>query len=119
MAENQTPSLRAIHDCRDRACLGSDTEIFFIGGNDPTLAEPARQYCRRCPILTRCLSYALIHDVAGVWGGTTDQERAALRAEHQITDVQPVSITEHKPSTRRRPPAEPALTVPITMPVGA
>ena len=45
--------LRDIHDRTDRACIGADTELFFVGGDDPDLLEPARD----APLpLTACLS---------------------------------------------------------------
>ena len=41
--------------------------------------EPARAVCRRCPLATACLDYALDNEEYGVWGGTTPAERVALR----------------------------------------
>ena len=86
--------LRDIHDRTDRACIGADTELFFVGGDDPDLLEPARERCRRCPVVTACLLYALTHDVDGIWGGTTPREREQIRTTNQITDVEPVTATD-------------------------
>lgn len=91
MAERTHFSLRHIHDRTDRACIGTDTELFFVGGDDPDLLEPARKRCRRCPIVAGCVLYALTHDVDGIWGGTTSPEREQIRAANQITDVEPVT----------------------------
>ena len=86
--------LRDIHDRTDRACIGADTELFFVGGDDPDLLEPARERCRRCPVVTACLLYALTHDVDGIWGGTTPREREQIRTTNQITDVESVTAAD-------------------------
>ena len=41
-------------------------------GADPT---PALALCVGCPFLTPCRAWALEHDVRGVWGATTTDER--------------------------------------------
>jgi len=110
--------LRDIHDRTDRACIGADTELFFVGGDDPDLLEPARERCRRCPVVTACLLYALTHDVDGIWGGTTPREREQIRTTNQITDVESVTAAELNvlDRTRRRPPPLPELVGPSTAP---
>lgn len=41
--------------------------------------ELAADACRTCPLLDRCLSYAVAaRERHGVWGGTTPNERAEL-----------------------------------------
>jgi WhiB family transcriptional regulator, redox-sensing transcriptional regulator len=68
---------------RDARCADADPEAFFPpkGG---TGAE-ALAICGTCPVVELCLAYALelegdSHDRtrAGVWGGTTPRQRAAL-----------------------------------------
>lgn len=118
MAERTDFSLRDIHHRTDRACIGTDTELFFVGGDDPDLLEPARERCRRCPIVAGCLLYALTHDVDGIWGGTTSREREQIRAANRITDVEPVTAAgsgaiTHPHRTRRRSPAR-ATTAELT-----
>lgn len=44
--------------------------------------EQAKGVCGRCPIARSCLRYALdnpLKAVDGIWGGTTPDERRALR----------------------------------------
>jgi len=36
--------------------------------------------CRTCPVRLECLDEALTHDYSGVWGGTTEAERRAIRS---------------------------------------
>ena len=57
------------------ACAGEDPDLFF-DEEDPA---PAQAICRRCPARAACLAYAILNEEFGVWGGTTPQERAALR----------------------------------------
>lgn len=75
----------------DSACAGEVAELFFPVGRDPSLAEPAKTFCRRCPVIRDCLAYALVNEVQGVWGGTTDAERSRLRRRHGIA-AQPVTV---------------------------
>ena len=36
--------------------------------------------CRSCPVVEECLAYALeTNQEAGVWGGTSEEERRRLR----------------------------------------
>lgn len=64
-------------------CLGSDPDLFFpLGGTGKPLAqaETAKGLCSGCEVTELCLQYALeTNQVTGVWGGTTEEERRALR----------------------------------------
>jgi hypothetical protein len=41
--------------------------------------EEAKAVCRTCPVIEKCLDYALsAREAEGVWGGTTQQERELL-----------------------------------------
>ena len=71
-------------DWRHRAlCRDEDPELFFpIGNTGPALLqiEEAKAVCRRCPVVTECLQWALeTGQDAGVWGGTSEDERRALK----------------------------------------
>jgi WhiB family redox-sensing transcriptional regulator len=69
------------HD--DAACRDADPDLFFpVGTTGPALRriDEAKQICRACPARTQCLAWALDHGVTdGVWGGTTADERRAIR----------------------------------------
>lgn len=70
-------------DWRHRAiCRDEDPELFFAVGNDgPALLQiaEAKMVCRRCPVTTDCLSWALETGQSdGVWGGKTEDERRAM-----------------------------------------
>jgi WhiB family transcriptional regulator, redox-sensing transcriptional regulator len=65
------------------ACRHVDPELFFPDSDvRPTRAqvEAAKKVCRRCPVRGTCLSRALDNgQEAGIWGGTTEEERRRLR----------------------------------------
>jgi WhiB family redox-sensing transcriptional regulator len=64
------------------ACQGEDPELFFpIAAAGPALAQvlAAKTVCFRCAVRAACLSYALATGQAGIWGGTTQEERHAIR----------------------------------------
>jgi WhiB family redox-sensing transcriptional regulator len=57
-------------------CAGANPEIF----DDPEQLETARAYCQRCKVKPDCLEFALsFPEVFGVWAGTTEDERRALK----------------------------------------
>lgn len=67
-------------------CAGRDPAMFFAPdgarGPERTLYEvEAKALCAECPVRQRCLDYALETRMAGVWGGTNEVERRALRRE--------------------------------------
>jgi WhiB family redox-sensing transcriptional regulator len=70
----------------DAACRGVDPDLFFpisTSGKSVPQIDEAKQVCRACPVCGPCLRWALDSGSAGVWGGTTEDERRILR--HQIT----------------------------------
>ena len=64
---------------RSAACLEADPELFFpLSARGPGAGEVARAkaVCAACRVRRQCLQYALAtHQVHGVWGGTTEDER--------------------------------------------
>ena len=71
------------------ACVGEDPELFFPAstfGPRMSQAEEARSICRRCPVTTDCLVWALDAGIEdGVWGGRTEEERRTLRRRRSQT----------------------------------
>ena len=64
------------------ACLGHDPELFFpVAAAGPALAQviAAKAVCFRCAVRAACLTYALATEQAGIWGGTTQEERHVMR----------------------------------------
>lgn len=71
------------------ACRYEDPELFFpIGTSGPYLmqTEQAKAVCRRCPVMEECLRWALeTAECMGVWGGTSEMERRALRRRQRAS----------------------------------
>ncbi|MCX5346139.1 WhiB family transcriptional regulator [Streptomyces atratus] len=65
------------------ACKDEDPELFFpIGNTGPALLqiEEAKAVCRRCPVMERCLQWALESGQEhGVWGGTDEDDRRRMK----------------------------------------
>ena len=60
------------------ACKGLDVELFLppVGRS----AEGGRAVCRGCEVRGDCLAVALADEsLSGIWGGTSEHERLALR----------------------------------------
>jgi WhiB family redox-sensing transcriptional regulator len=65
------------------ACRSADPELFFpVSTSGPALDQvaEAKQVCASCPVASDCLAWALrAGESAGIWGGTTPDERRYLR----------------------------------------
>jgi WhiB family redox-sensing transcriptional regulator len=58
-------------------CREIGGEIFFPA--DPNNWREAKIACSMCPVQNECLEYALKENVLGIWGGTTERDRQAIR----------------------------------------
>jgi WhiB family redox-sensing transcriptional regulator len=79
-------------DWRHRAiCRDESAELFFALGDkftntdDPDSPQArqvteAKAVCARCPVIHDCRDWARATGMTGIWGGTTEDERAALPA---------------------------------------
>jgi WhiB family transcriptional regulator, redox-sensing transcriptional regulator len=69
------------------ACRDVDPDLFFplgtAGASLPQI-EQAKQVCRTCPVSKPCLCWALDNGDAGVWGGTTEEERRGHRQSRAL-----------------------------------
>jgi WhiB family redox-sensing transcriptional regulator len=70
--------LRHLANCKD-----VDTNVFFPNGSEGI--KEAINYCRTCPIINSCLSYAIYNnELDGIWGGQTERARASLKRKLKI-----------------------------------
>jgi WhiB family redox-sensing transcriptional regulator len=68
------------HRSPHRACFGENPELFFPASVISIEVQMAKSICGSCPFVRDCLLWALpIGNLAGIWGGTTEDERAQLR----------------------------------------
>ena len=88
-------------DWRHRAiCRDEDPELFFpVGTSGPALLQiaEAKTVCRRCPVIEQCRTWALDTGQAGVWGGTSEDERDAIcrrNGEHRTQTATPRTPAE-------------------------
>jgi WhiB family transcriptional regulator, redox-sensing transcriptional regulator len=76
------------------ACRSADPDLFFpISDSGPALeqAAKAKAICAGCRVRPECLAFALrTGQVHGIWGGTTEHERTAVRlralSEQPVTE---------------------------------
>jgi WhiB family redox-sensing transcriptional regulator len=67
---------------KSAACQDADPELFFpvsaVGPGREDIAR-AKAVCASCRVRQPCLEFALAtHQVHGVWGGTTEEERRSF-----------------------------------------
>ena len=66
------------------ACRDTDPDLFFPVGTTGAAVEEieaAKALCWSCPVRAQCLEFALVaNQEAGVWGGTSEDERRKLRS---------------------------------------
>lgn len=63
---------------RDGSCRDANFEFVPDEETDTGLNE-VQQWCRACPVRTRCLAWAMLHGAEGYWGGTSTYQRDQLR----------------------------------------
>lgn len=83
------------------ACRDADPDLFFpIGtaGNSLRQVDEAKRICHRCPAQNQCLAWALKTGITdGVWGGTTENERRAIRSLDAATSA-PLRLVTNNPA---------------------
>ena len=62
-----------------RHCADLPTAMFFPEEPGRSTAKPAVNVCRGCPFTWECLEWAMTHNERGVWAGTTENQRTAMR----------------------------------------
>lgn len=81
-------SSEVVADWRDHAaCSGLPHSVFFPVGDDMEAAiANAKKICAICAVSDDCLEFALeTNQRAGVWGGSSEEDRRALRRKWLAT----------------------------------
>lgn len=55
-------------------CGNTISDDLFFGGTKSHSIE-GKKFCTGCPVAIQCRTYALVHGLEGIWGGTTYLER--------------------------------------------
>jgi len=71
------------------ACASPDVDpdFFFVDPHEAghkQKTEIAKKSCKPCPYAIECLAWALKNNEIGVWGGTTERERKALKRNRHL-----------------------------------
>lgn len=78
------PGARPINWNTNAACGNDDDpeRWFPIGASEELIAARAlAPICRACPVRDACLTWALDNNLAGIFAGTTTNQRRAMRRE--------------------------------------
>lgn len=71
-------------DATGALCAETDPEAFFPIPGDTATTLRAKQVCIQCPLITQCLTEAVVRNYTdGIWGGATASERSAMRRDSQ------------------------------------
>ncbi len=73
------------------ACRGLSTDLFYKADDEPRSRKRSREtqakaVCAVCPVAEACLEWAVrVGETHGVWGGQSEQERAAQQHAPHVT----------------------------------
>jgi WhiB family redox-sensing transcriptional regulator len=85
------------------ACRGADSLLFFPETRGVSNTAAALNICRACPVSIQCLEHALNRpEQHGVWGGTTEEQRHAMRRARKRKPRPPCGTDRGFRAHRRR-----------------
>lgn len=64
---------------KNALCPNYDPDLWHPPYDAPSSTAYPKSICRRCPVMGECLDWALNHGENGVWGGTSEADRRALK----------------------------------------
>lgn len=77
--------MRHPHEFESPGCREVGGDWWFPDKNgNLTELKMARTICVSCIHRTECAEWGIVNESFGIWGGTTEQERAALRRQRGI-----------------------------------
>lgn len=60
-------------------CTNADSSIFFSDGVKDVRYH---EFCDSCLVRSSCRDYALVYNLSGIWGGTTDKDRRKYSSQY-------------------------------------
>ena len=67
-------------------CAEIDINLFFPDLEDNRIdARHAKSMCQRCDHLTDCLEWAIKNNEVGIWGGTNQKTREAIKRRRKLS----------------------------------
>ena len=70
---------------KEANCRGLDPNLFHAARGEST--KEALAVCAGCIVVEQCLHFAISNSIkVGVWGGTTERQRRAMRREYKSCD---------------------------------
>lgn len=79
-------------------CKDADLSLFFpVGTTGPAVAQiaEAKRVCFQCSCRAACLEFALTTNQDGIWGGSSEEERRAMRRHRRLKRAQGLADGEH------------------------
>lgn len=89
-------------DTSQSACREYPTDWWYPNQDKNSMrnAASALRICGTCPVREKCLSYALVNETHGIWGGMREAERELERRRRNI-QLSPEAFASISASTRR------------------
>ena len=82
------------------ACRGQDSDAFFHPPGERRRGrrnriQAAKALCETCPVIAQCLDHALeTREPYGIWGGSSEEERAAMLGLRSLRYPAPAPASE-------------------------
>lgn len=91
-----TPIIRRTDWIARAACRGMPPALFYPERGEAI--TPALEVCATCSVAVECLEHALAEgERRGIWGGTSERQRRALRKEMDIAPtLKPIAHGTHQ-----------------------
>jgi hypothetical protein len=84
-------------DFTSATCNQIGLEFFFPeergSGHNPE-ERLAKKFCSECPVLNECAEWGILHEVYGVWGGLSPQDRNSIRKQRGIV-VKQILVSDY------------------------
>jgi WhiB family redox-sensing transcriptional regulator len=66
-------------------CSDVSKDVFIIKKGQTT--QRALWFCETCVVKKACLGYALDNNCIGIWGGTTQKQRAKIKRQQKLSNA--------------------------------